>query len=143
MFRASKPPTFALSLALAASACAATATSLSPNEIAGTYRLVSIYGMPLPAQSVPGRVTVDSGSIEVGAGGDMRRDEFGTSCSLGTCTAFHEQFLAQWTLARGNRLLLSYSTGGVDSSYVASPGNIISTYVSGSKTAEAKRWEKR
>lgn len=143
MFRSNVAPVRALVLATALGACSATSTSLGPNEIAGSYRLVSIYGMALPAESFPGRVTVDSGSMEFGAGGDMQRDEFGTLCVLGSCSAFHDQFLGHWTLAQRNQLVLSYSTGGVDSNYVAGPGYIILTYQSEARREESKRWNKR
>jgi len=131
-----------VSIVSSLAACSAAEKLLSPAEVAGSYQLVSIYGKPLPAESFPGRVSVDSGFLELSSSGDMRLDQFGTMCVVGNCDAFHTQLGGQWSLAGRNRLVMHYATGGTDSTFFAKPGYVISTYLDGARTVEAMRWNR-
>lgn len=82
-------PFRAVGLAGLLASCSAAEELLSPLDVAGAYSLVSIYGQPLPAESLPGRLTVNSGLLEPNAGGEMKLDTFGFECAPGFCGPFH------------------------------------------------------
>lgn len=129
-------------LAVLAVGCDAGERIFSKADVAGIYRLLSIYGKPLPTESFPGRIRVDSGYLELSPNGDFRSAEFGEVCALGVCGQLKDEFTGQWELAGGNRLALHFG-GGSDQDYRVGDGYVISTYLVGSTQREANRWVKR
>ena len=106
-------------MALACAACGSKGpTAVTSGDEVGTYALVSLNGMTLPATVAEGgmQMVVRSGSMTLKQGGTFTSD---ISFRPATDSTWHSNPLTGTYRRQGNTLLCSYSNGGAATATLA------------------------